>query len=119
MDNEENKNQDLNYDFNFENQVAKDEQKPEMEMLEDDEFEEIVETNNNSSEIKNDVDTNLATNTEEVKETPEENESKEEKIKTVKILGKEFNFEDVVLAVIGIVLIISIFVMPKIMNMFR
>ena len=118
MNSEENKNQNLNYDFNFENQVVKNENSVENNALEEDEFEEIVETNNDAKE--NNIDTNLATDNE--KETSVENETKEEnteKVKIVKILGKEFNFEDIILAVIGLVLIVSIFIMPKIMNMFK
>ncbi len=120
MNNEENKNQELNYDFNFDNQVVKEQAVKEndtgtlndVEELE--ELEEVNEINSDSSKI------------EELEEVLDENEQpinsdekKEEDNKKIKLLGKEFNFEDIILLVIGLVIVASIFLLPRIMNIFN
>lgn len=121
MNNEENKNQDLNYDFDFENQVVKNEQErnTEVEVLNDAEFEELEEVN----EINDEGQPKIEEFQEEILEENNQTADNEPKIddtsnKKVKILGKEFLFEDVVLVVIGIVIIASIFLLPKIMKLF-
>lgn len=122
MNNEENKNQDLTYDFNFENQVVKNEQSIQNNNVEDlndveelDELEEVEETND------------VPSKTEELEEVLEESEqpnNEEEKKddtnnKKIKILNKEFNLEDIILVVIGLVIVASIFLLPRIMNIFN
>ena len=126
MNNEENKNQDLNYDFDFASQVTKNENVVEenVEALDDNEIEEFEEVDDSFEEtnaaVENgfDVDSDI----EKLEEIPESNEevSKDENnVKKIKILKWEFNFEDVVLVIIGLVIIASIFLLPKIMNIFK
>ncbi len=122
MNNEENKNQDLTYDFNFENQVVKndnDNQNNDVEVLNDveelEELEEVEETDNVTSKVDEleEVleETEQPTNTEETKDDTNN--------KKIKILNKEFNLEDVILIIIGLVIIASIFLLPSIMNIFN
>lgn len=114
-------NQDLKYDFDFENQVAKDKTIDETETLDDDFFEEVTE-DQASQDVQENDDKKTLNNVSENVEVLEEKEpvqEQTEEIKKIKILGKEFNFEDVVLILIGIVLIASIFLMPKIIDMFN
>lgn len=122
MNNEENKNQDLTYDFNFENQVVKNDNETktnDVEVLNDveelDELEEVEETNEVVSKTEK---------LEEVLEEAEQPNNEEEKKddtnnKKIKILNKEFNFEDIILLIIGLVIVASIFLLPRIMNIFN
>ncbi len=127
MNNEENKNQDLTYDFNFEDQVVKNDQNikdNEVEVLNDveteelEELEEIGEINNTTSKLDESQEELL-----EETETTTNNEEKETKDNTnnkkIKILNKEFNFEDIILVIIGLVIVASIFLLPRIMNIFN
>ncbi|MCI9434652.1 MAG: hypothetical protein HFI86_05225 [Bacilli bacterium] len=120
MNNEENKNQDLTYDFNFEDQVVKnnqDIQNNEVEVLSDDGFEnleEVNETNTEESKLEELQDEIL----EEIEETNNTEVKDDSNNKKIKILNKEFNFEDIILLIIGLVIVASIFLLPRIMNIF-
>lgn len=130
MNNEEKEN--LTYDFNFDDQVVKKQEVPEtkesIEVLEDSETEILDEnlvTENDSENVSNDEsikentsDVELDELTEITNNNSDQTENKEN-VKKVKILGKEFNYEDLILIVIGLVIIAAIFLMPRIMNMFK
>lgn len=130
MNNEEKEN--LTYDFNFDDQVVKKQEVPEtkesIEVLEDSETEILDEnlvTENDSENVLNDEsikentsDVELDELTEITNNNNDQTENKEN-VKKVKILGKEFNYEDLILIVIGLVIIAAIFLMPRIMNMFK
>lgn len=130
MNNEEKEN--LTYDFNFDDQVVKKEEVPEtkesIEVLDDSETEILDEnlvTENDSENVLNDEsikentsDVELDELTEITNSNSDQTENKEN-VKKVKILGKEFNYEDLILIVIGLVIIAAIFLMPRIMNMFK
>mgnify|MGYP000673061662 CR=1 FL=1 len=49
----------------------------------------------------------------------DETKNSETNVKKIKILNKEFNYEDVILVLMGIVIVAAIFLMPKIMSMFK
>lgn len=130
MNNEENKNQDLTYDFNFDDQVVKNEPKTEnneVEILDDNQIEELEEVNETTETIENEP---IIENEPKIEELQEEileesnqetnNETKNDDTsnKKIKILGKEFMFEDVILVVIGLIIIVAIFLLPKIMKLF-
>ena len=130
MNNEEKEN--LTYDFNFDDQVVKKQEVPEtkesIEVLDDSETEILDEnlvTENDSENVLNDEsikentsDVELDELTEITNNNSDQTENKEN-VKKVKILGKEFNYEDLILIVIGLVIIAAIFLMPRIMNMFK
>lgn len=130
MNNEEKEN--LTYDFNFDDQVVKKQEVPEtkesIEVLEDSETEILDEnlvTENDSENVSNDEsikentsDVELDELTEITNNNSDQTENKEN-VKKIKILGKEFNYEDLILIVIGLVIIAAIFLMPRIMNMFK
>lgn len=128
MNNEE-KKQDLTYDFDFESQVAKEEKNDSdnVEILTDSEVEEEKqqEKSDELEEMKeiNETEIPIETLKETTNETLEnvtnsEENKEEEKVKTIKILNKEFNFEDVVLILMGLIIVLSIFLLPRIMNIF-
>lgn len=117
--NEENKNKDLNYDFNFENQVVNTDnsnvKNEEMEILEDPETELLEEENvNNDIKVEELKDVSVESDGEKIDEGNTETEQKK-----IKILNKEFNFEDIVLVIIGLVIVAGIFLLPRIMNIFN
>ncbi len=120
MNNEENKNQDLTYDFDFENQVVKNEQEQnaKVEVLNDTEFEELEEVDevNDEPKIEELQEEILEENTQT---TDSESKTDDTNNKKIKILGKEFMFEDAILVIIGVVIIASIFLLPKIMKLFN
>lgn len=118
MNNEENKKQDLNYDFNFENQVVQDETnqvKENVEVLTDEvePLEELTEVEEKNSDNVEDVMVELDSNNE-----PIEEQKTKEPAKKIKILNKEFNLEDVVLVLMGLAIVVAIFLLPRIMKMF-
>ena len=131
--NEEN-NKELNYDFDFANQVTKKEENlEETEVLqEDDEVLEEIDENtiehitdgndvkDTTSDLKNEEIIEKTEILQEDAEVLEESETNEEQKdgKKIKILGKEFLIEDLILIGIGLLLIISIFLMPKIVDIF-
>ena len=121
MDNKENK--DLNYDFGFENQVTKKDEKvpdatDEVEVLDDSTDSTDVKIENNNTET-NDIE-KLEENVEELTDDNlDETKNSETNVKKIKILNKEFNYEDVILVLMGIVIVVAIFLMPKIMSMFK
>ena len=121
MNNEENKNQDLNYDFDFENQVVKNEpvQNTEVEVLNDIEFEELEEVNSISNDEPKIEELQEEILEENDQVTDSETKTDDTNNKKIKILGKEFMFEDVILVIIGIIIIASIFLLPKIMKLFN
>lgn len=131
--NEEN-NKELNYDFDFENQVTKKEENlEETEVLqEDDEVLEEIDENTvehitdvndvkaTTSDLKNEKIIEKTEILQEDTEVLKESEANEEQKvgKKIKILGKEFLIEDLILIGIGLLLVISIFLMPKIVDIF-
>lgn len=129
MNNEEKEN--LTYDFNFDDQVVKKQEVPEtkesIEVLDDSETEILDEnlvTENDSENVLNDESIKENTSDVELDELTEitnnsDQTENKENVKKVKILGKEFNYEDLILIVIGLVIIAAIFLMPRIMNMFK
>lgn len=129
MNNEEKEN--LTYDFNFDDQVVKKEEVPEtkesIEVLDDSETEILDEnlvTENDSENVLNDESIKENTSDVELDELTEitnnsDQTENKENVKKIKILGKEFNYEDLILIVIGLVIIAAIFLMPRIMNMFK
>lgn len=124
MNNEETKNQDLTYDFNFDDQVVKNEPKIEnnqVEILNDNEIEELEEVNETPEIIEDEP--KIEELQEEILEennqvTDNETKNDDTSNKKIKILGKEFMFEDVILVVIGLIIIVAIFLLPKIMKLF-
>lgn len=125
MDNE--KKDNLTYDFDFDNQVVKKDDSVEILEVEENNSNSNVEKNddlnNNITEKLEDV-SNDNQDQDEIEELTDVSQSEEkteniEKVKTIKILGKEFNYEDFILIVLGLVIIASIFLMPRIMNMFK
>mgnify|MGYP004526211139 FL=1 len=129
MNNEEKEN--LTYDFNFDDQVVKKQEVPEtkesIEVLDDSETEILDEnlvTENDSENVLNDESIKENTSDVELDELTEitnnsDQTENKENVKKIKILGKEFNYEDLILIVIGLVIIAAIFLMPRIMNMFK
>lgn len=128
MNNEE-KKQDLTYDFDFESQVVKEEKNDSdnVEILTDSEVEEEkqqgkveeLEEMKEINETEIPIETLKETTNETLENTTNVEENKEEeKVKTIKILNKEFNFEDVVLILMGLIIVLSIFLLPRIMNIF-
>lgn len=127
--NEEN-NKEMNYDFDFENQVTKKEETlEETEVLQEDDdvFEEIDESvtekdveiieEKTDVELKEEQNKEIVENLEETEESKMDDEQKNGK--KIKVLGKEFLVEDLILIGIGLILIVSILVMPKIMGIFN
>lgn len=117
--NKDEKKENLNYDFDFEKQVVKPENKvlDDVEVLNDSEVDELEEL----EEMKE-----PEINIEELKESNSEKnenetiveETKEENVKKVKILNKEFNLEDIILLLIGLIIVLAIFLLPRIMKIF-
>lgn len=125
--NEEKNNKELNYNFDFESQVNNNNTKESEETVEvlDDEILEDKPVLNNldtantvDSENKvNTVDDNIEILEENVDEQKEE--VKDNNVKKIKILNKEFNYEDVILVAMGIIILVSIFLLPTIMRIFK
>ncbi len=126
--NEEKDKKDLNYNFGFESQVVQDNKKEDIEMLDDEILEEIDEKNeiakvenvsqNNNSKTEIVSENNDMENAEILEEIDVKPETNPENNRKIKILGREYNFEDVILLGIGLVLILAIFMMPRIMSIF-
>ena len=126
--NEEKDKKDLNYNFGFESQVVQDNKKEDIEMLDDEILEEIDEKNeiakvenvsqNNNSKTEIVSENNDMENAEILEEIDVKPETNTENNRKIKILGREYNFEDVILLGIGLVLILAIFMMPRIMSIF-
>ena len=123
MDNE--KKDNLTYDFDFDNQVVKKDDSVEMLEVEENNSnstaEKTEDLNDNETEKLEEVSNDNQDEIEELTDVSQNDEKTEsvEKVKTIKILGKEFNYEDFILIVLGLVIIASIFLMPRIMNMFK
>lgn len=125
--NEEKNNKELNYNFDFESQVNNNNTKESEETFEvlDDEILEdkpilsnldTVNTIDGENKV-NTVDDNIEILEENADEQKEE--VKDNNVKKIKILNKEFNYEDVILVVMGIIILVSIFLLPTIMRIFK
>lgn len=125
--NEEKNNKELNYNFDFESQVNNNNTKESEETFEvlDDEILEdkpilsnldTVNTIDGENKV-NTVDDNIEILEENADEQKEE--VKDNNVKKIKILNKEFNYEDVILVVMGIIILVSIFLLPIIMRIFK
>ena len=125
--NEEKNNKELNYNFDFESQVNNNNTKESEETFEvlDDEILEDKPILNNLDTVNtidgenkvNTVDDNIEILEENADEQKEE--VKDNNVKKIKILNKEFNYEDVILVVMGIIILVSIFLLPTIMRIFK
>ena len=125
--NEEKNNKELNYNFDFESQINNNNTKESEETFEvlDDEILEdkpilsnldTVNTIDGENKV-NTVDDNIEILEENADEQKEE--VKDNNVKKIKILNKEFNYEDVILVVMGIIILVSIFLLPTIMRIFK
>ncbi len=125
--NEEKNNNELNYNFDFESQVNNNntkESKETVEVLDDETLEDKPVLNNldtanivDSENKVNTVDDNIEILEENADEQKEE--VKDNNVKKIKILNKEFNYEDVILVAMGIIILVSIFLLPTIMRIFK
>lgn len=125
--NEEKNNKELNYNFDFESQVNNNnikESEETVEVLDDETLEDKPILNNldtaNTVESENKVNT-VDDNIEILEENADEQkeEVKDNNVKKIKILNKEFNYEDVILVAMGIIILVSIFLLPTIMRIFK
>lgn len=125
--NEEKNNNELNYNFDFESQVNNNntkESEETVEVLDDETLEDKPVLNNldtaNIVDSKNKVNT-VDDNIEILEENADEQkeEVKDNNVKKIKILNKEFNYEDVILVAMGIIILVSIFLLPTIMRIFK
>ena len=117
----------MNYNFDFESQINNNNTKESEETFEvlDDEILEdkpilsnldTVNTIDGENKV-NTVDDNIEILEENADEQKEE--VKDNNVKKIKILNKEFNYEDVILVVMGIIILVSIFLLPTIMRIFK
>ena len=125
--NEEKNNKELNYNFDFESQVNNNntkESEETVEVLDDEILEDKPVLNNldtaNTVDSENKVNT-VEDNIEILEENADEQkeEVKDNNVKKIKILNKEFNYEDVILVTMGIIILVSIFILPTIMRIFK
>lgn len=125
--NEEKNNKELNYNFDFESQVNNNntkESEETVEVLDDEILEDKPVLNNldtaNTVDSENKVNT-VEDNIEILEENADEHkeEVKDNNVKKIKILNKEFNYEDVILVAMGIIILVSIFLLPTIMRIFK
>ena len=125
--NEEKNNKELNYNFDFESQVNNNntkESEETVEVLDDETLEDKPILNNldtaNTVDSENKVDT-VDDNIEILEENADEQkeEVKDNNVKKIKILNKEFNYEDVILVAMGIIILVAIFLLPTIMRIFK
>lgn len=125
--NEEKNNKELNYNFDFESQVNNNntkESEETVEVLDDEILEDKPVLNNldtaNTVDSENKVNT-VDDNIEILEENADEQkeEVKDNNVKKIKILNKEFNYEDVILVAMGIIILVSIFLLPTIMRIFK
>ena len=125
--NEEKNNKELNYNFDFESQVNNNntkESEETVEVLDDETLEDKPILNNldtaNTVDSENKVDT-VDDNIEILEENADEQkeEVKDNNVKKIKILNKEFNYEDVILVAMGIIILVAIFLLPTIMRRFK
>ena len=125
--NEEKNNKELNYNFDFESQVNNNntkESEETVEVLDDETLEDKPVLNNldtaNTVDSENKVNT-VDDNIEILEENSDEQkeEVKDNNVKKIKILNKEFNYEDVILVAMGIIILVSIFLLPTIMRIFK
>lgn len=125
--NEEKNNKELNYNFDFESQVNNNntkESEETVEVLDDEILEDKPVLNNldtaNTVDSENKVNT-VEDNIEILEENADEQkeEVKDNNVKKIKILNKEFNYEDVILVTMGIIILVSIFLLPTIMRIFK
>ena len=125
--NEEKNNKELNYNFDFESQVNNNntkESEETVEVLDDEILEDKPILNNldtaNTVDSENKVNT-VDDNIEILEENADEQkeEVKDNNVKKIKILNKEFNYEDVILVAMGIIILVAIFLLPTIMRIFK